>query len=381
MLALQKLLHESGLEGLEPLAIKHYRHPTLPLVGFKYNQIDSPRSHPVVNECRGIVLEDKTWNVVAKPFSRFFNVGEFEDEFAVFDWANCNCITKEDGSLIILYYYANAWHVNTSGSFGLGDGPNYYPGAWRDLFWEFCGFAPDSLNKLTEYTLIFELCTPWNQVVKRYNEPGVYLIGTASCMYPYWEASEKALDGLALINNWRRPNKYDVTSKEEAKALISILNDTQEVNEGVVLRDNVHRWKWKTDDYNDRHHLYDNGTILAPHRLLSLYLNNKHKDLVADDPRLKTAFWEVEFKVKFWTTDILNHYNRYYALSSQKEFALAIRGHKFFWVLFILRKLNIDPNNTVACSKEVHKVFTEKLKGVSESLFGSHTFTFDIGIK
>jgi tRNA splicing ligase len=96
MLALQEFLHAKGIDKLQSkLKINVYRHPTLPLVGFKYNQIDSPRTHPVVRECRGIVLEDKTWKLVAKPFNRFFNVGEVPDEFAEFNWGRFTCVNKE----------------------------------------------------------------------------------------------------------------------------------------------------------------------------------------------------------------------------------------------------------------------------------------------
>ena len=31
---------------------------------------------PVVQECRGLLLEEGTWNVVAMPFTKFFNFGE-----------------------------------------------------------------------------------------------------------------------------------------------------------------------------------------------------------------------------------------------------------------------------------------------------------------
>ena len=83
MLALQEYLTSHGLDKLQDeLKINVFRHPTLPLVGFKYNQLESPRTHPIVRECRGVVLEDKTWKLVAKPFNRFFNVGEVQDEFA-----------------------------------------------------------------------------------------------------------------------------------------------------------------------------------------------------------------------------------------------------------------------------------------------------------
>jgi hypothetical protein len=68
MLNLQKYLRAGKTpEDLkEELGIKFYEHPSLPLVGFKYHQIDSPKTNEIVRECRGIVLEKNTWNLVAK---------------------------------------------------------------------------------------------------------------------------------------------------------------------------------------------------------------------------------------------------------------------------------------------------------------------------
>ena len=40
---------------------------------FKYSQIDSDFSLEIVREARGLILEDKTWNVVCYPFKKFYN--------------------------------------------------------------------------------------------------------------------------------------------------------------------------------------------------------------------------------------------------------------------------------------------------------------------
>lgn len=60
----------------EELAIRVATHEWLPLVILNYDQLDSPKTHPIVRECRGLVLEMETWKVVARAFERFFNLGE-----------------------------------------------------------------------------------------------------------------------------------------------------------------------------------------------------------------------------------------------------------------------------------------------------------------
>src|SRR3989344_2446115 len=121
MLNVQTYLRTPGntLETLHnELGVEFAEHPTDPLVILNYSQIDSPKTNSIVMECRGLVLEKETWNIVAKAFNRFFNWGEVTEMMADFDWNNFTANTKEDGSLILFYYYGDHWRINTRGSFG-----------------------------------------------------------------------------------------------------------------------------------------------------------------------------------------------------------------------------------------------------------------------
>lgn len=46
------------------------------LLVLNYNQIDSPKTHPLVIECRSLILESETLKVVSRGFDRFFNIYE-----------------------------------------------------------------------------------------------------------------------------------------------------------------------------------------------------------------------------------------------------------------------------------------------------------------
>lgn len=68
---------------------------------------------------RGLIFEKKTGRLVAKPFPKFFNLGEMEEvnllnlpkePYRVFE--------KCDGSLGIIYYFKGKWNVATRGSLG-----------------------------------------------------------------------------------------------------------------------------------------------------------------------------------------------------------------------------------------------------------------------
>ena len=92
------------------------KHPTHDL--FIYNYTPKAQYERVWNAvtlmCRGLIL-DAHYNIVARPFAKFFNLGEVENQalpnepFEVFE--------KLDGSLGILYWLENEAFIATRGSF------------------------------------------------------------------------------------------------------------------------------------------------------------------------------------------------------------------------------------------------------------------------
>ena len=77
------------------------------LVNLKYSQIKSDKHLPIVHECRGIILEMGTWDVVSRGFERFFNFGEEVRNWnkVNFNSSNLAVYDKVDGSIIQLFYY------------------------------------------------------------------------------------------------------------------------------------------------------------------------------------------------------------------------------------------------------------------------------------
>jgi RNA ligase len=97
-------------------------HPTLPLSIYTYTRIAQYARAwtPVTIRCRGLIADDKTGEIAAWPFPKFFNVGEHDsgqpyalplptEPFEVYD--------KIDGSLGIVFHYAGRWHAASKGSF------------------------------------------------------------------------------------------------------------------------------------------------------------------------------------------------------------------------------------------------------------------------
>jgi RNA ligase len=93
------------------------------LVLYNYNEKCTYEKHwnNYTMECRGLILDKNTGDTVARPFPKFFNVGELAspqlpkipvgESYDVYE--------KVDGSLGILYYHPNEqmWKIATRGSF------------------------------------------------------------------------------------------------------------------------------------------------------------------------------------------------------------------------------------------------------------------------
>ncbi len=185
-LAVQRFLRQHTLAGAalaeleQRFAIKARRHGEFPnLVLLKYDQIESPFREEIVQDCRGIILDERdNWAVVCMTYRKFFNLGE--THAAALDWSTAAVYEKLDGSLIQLYYYAGDWRVATSGTpdanCQVGD---FATTTFESLFWKTAyergHFQREPLDP--GYCYAFELCTPLNRVVVHHDKPEIWLHG------------------------------------------------------------------------------------------------------------------------------------------------------------------------------------------------------------
>ena len=140
-------------------------HPRLPLQIFNYSHKTPPKQHwnAVTTVTRGLILDDQ-WNVVARPFSKFWNLGE----------SNCPAIPDEpfevyekmDGCLGIMYWEDGFPSIATRGSFM----------SWQALAaTKFIQSIPDGKwdpwmcsSFSTSHTYLFEYIHPNNRIVVDY---------------------------------------------------------------------------------------------------------------------------------------------------------------------------------------------------------------------
>ena len=287
---------------------------------FKYSQIESDFSLDIVREARGLILEDKTWNIVCYPFKKFFNYKEiYADKI---DWESASVTSKEDGSLIKVYYYNGEWKVGTNGTIDAEDAEDaedadFISGAYnnfRELFdvaAENSGLDYDKLDVRSTY--IFELCSPFNQIVCPQNETKIFHIGTRNNL------TEKEED----INiGVEKPKMYTLSSLDDCIAMAKTFDFTQE---GFVVKDkNYNRIKVKSEDYIKAHRLSNNGSMTLK-RAIDLLRTNEIDEFLNYFPQYKNYIEAISDEINELISlidDIIFVASFYKKItSSRKEFA------------------------------------------------------------
>lgn len=333
MSALQTHLRTGGtLEALAALGIKvkvHPSHPELHL--FTYDQIESPKAHPIVTASRGTILDaSKDWAFVCRPFDRFFNHGE--GPAAPLDWNTARAYKKEDGSLCNLYFHQGQWHVATRGLPDAGGTLPYKPMSapemtFADLFWlVMCStdsFGAESLEGHEDLTFMFELCSPHNRVVVRYPETRLILIGVRAIDTGI---EHNVADYIHLFPTAQLVQHWDLSDLDAVTATFRDLNPLD--HEGYVVCDaKYNRIKVKHPGYLALHHLKGEGA--SPKRFVELIRTGEHGEFIANFPEYETDFNEVKDRFEGLVAHLEAVYAAARGIETQKDFALAItKEHK-----------------------------------------------------
>jgi len=324
---LSNLNEFTDVEVLETLktefGIKYTLHQTLPLVILNYCQIDSPKTNPIVRECRGLILELGTWNIVARSFDRFFNLGECEDLQKDFDWNDFYALEKVDGSLINFFFYADEWHMATRGSFGesLMENCNF---SWQDLFWKTfkdMNFYKSDFN--VNYSFTFELCSRYNKIVTDYETPSLYLLNMYDKVY------HKFMPYTYTGYLWNLPTRYNFKSIDEVIKHIEDLELNNPTVEGVVLVDkNLNRIKLKNKKYLSLHKMRGESGFTMKN-LLPFIIDGETAELLTYYPEIQDKIDNMYKILNDYYIDFYKVWSYVVHIEDQKEFAIELMSHKF----------------------------------------------------
>ena len=228
-----KLPTKEHVEAFEKAGLVTVRsHNELPLRIINY----TPKAQyerawtPELLQCRGLIV-DPDWNIVARPFPKFFNHEEHVGDAVAgpLPIGRFTATEKYDGSLGILWHWDNNWGVATRGSFHseqaikaneIANGMN--------------------LRIIDGYTHLFEIIYPSNRIVLDYGQ-------------------DEKLVYLTSIHNQTGEEKRFVDvygGVEEIEASVEYLMKPRANAEGYVLRfENGQRVKVKHEEYVRLHRI------------------------------------------------------------------------------------------------------------------------------
>lgn len=334
MTHVQEFLRAHGLDELRErysiMTKRHGLHDNLVLL--KYNQIESPMGEPVVQECRGIILDQADdWRIVSFPYRKFFNHGE--GHAAPIEWSTARVLEKLDGSLMTLYWYANDWHVSTSGT------PDADSGVWGEgmtfgsLFWETWDrmgwMRPESEGVESGYSYMFELCCPENRVVVPHTERRLLLHGARNLV----TLAEENHREVAHRYGWDYARSWPLMTIDQCVSAADALDPMQ--TEGFVVVDGrFNRLKIKSPKYVAIHHAKDG---LSRKRFVDLARNGEESEFLAYFPQLRAEFDAIASEVAAWSERIEADFARHRGIETQKDYAMAVKDTPYSAALFLLR--------------------------------------------
>lgn len=325
----QIYIREHGLESLiSKFSLKSRRHSIYDnLVLLKYSQIDSPTSHPIVRECRGLILDETNdWAVVAFPYRRFANYGEgWADDV---DMSTAKIYEKLDGSIVTMYFYDEQWNISTSGVPDASGDLSCISGTFADLFWKVWRELNYSLPHDDDRgkCFMFELMTPFNRVVVRHPENRIALHG-ARRLSDFKELNPKI---EAHLNNWECVKTFPLTSFEALKNAVSFLDPM--VSEGYVVCDsNYNRVKIKSLAYVAVAHMKD---AFSTRRLLEIIRTNESSEFLIYYPEYLDLYWEIRVKYEYLMGEMQGYYDAICNIEERKAFALMATKKEYSAGLF-----------------------------------------------
>jgi len=332
MLKVQEWLNKTGGDFVkleEQLGIRAQFNDTDDRVILNYSQIDSPKTNPIVMECRALTLNKNDYSLISRSMGRFFNAGEAPQINNNFNFNAFVTHDKEDGSLIKVYYYRNKWIVETRGSFAQGTPSELCPHTWEDLVWQ--TLPDDFINKASKITVyVFELCTNWNRVVRQYDEPSIFLLTE------FIGEEEVNHDIVATDANFlglKIPNIHQFNNLTDAQLHLTKIAENDPTYEGVVLRDCSNlRIKVKSPKWFALARLKEGA--LTYKNLIPIVLDGEYEEVLLYFPELKDKIFEVKGEIEKVREEVGNYWFAFGEEKNRKKFAMAVKPCRYNAVLF-----------------------------------------------
>lgn len=306
-----------------------------------YDQINSPKAHPIVMECRGLII-DHSFNIVSRSLDRFFNIGEQPDTQVHLDWTKAECAEKVDGSLIKIYNWKGTWYCSTRGT-AFAESNCNFGDSFKSLifkaldcddeieFQHLCNLWLDS-----DWTYILELTCRENRVVKSYD--GYTLHYLASRHNQSGEFGDDYEKQAALMIGAREINTFKFSSVDDC---INTAKHLPDLEEGyVVYQDGKPVCKVKSPAYVAVHHIRSN--VSSTRALIKIALLGEKDELCLYFPEYEK---DVDMYLEVWlklSREIADIYKELESIENQKDFAVELlkKTKLLSGIAFSARKLS-----------------------------------------
>lgn len=356
MSAWETLTNEFGIK------VKHY--PEHGITICDYDQINSPKMHPIVIECRSLILNTHTFGLVSKKFNRFFNYGECPEYYSDFNWETALVTNKYDGSLIGVYCHNGIWYISTRGmAFAEGNNSINTGTFCGDVMRAFGFKSNDEFQNFMnnfheEHTLVFEYCSPMNRIVTPYSEEFMVLTGVNI------GGVETDYNDMVGVVKWFQNGGYNVRLMEtypmpsNHSALVTLVDKIGDLQEGYVVWDEKtgKRCKFKAKLYVTAHSMRGNDPLPSKKNLLNLYFSGDLDEFVVYFPEWKPLADSVVDEIHDTMENLHSEFEKHKNLESQKEFALAVKNVKFNGILFTARKQGCTPDTAFKLLDDSKKI-------------------------
>lgn len=277
---------------------------------FKYNQLSSDFTIPLVREARGIIFRESDWECVSHAFNKFGNWGE--NYCPNIDWSTASVQEKVDGSLI-KFWYDKGWHISTNGTI------DAFKAELNDVKYQNFGqLVLTAIHHIFEdehkffamldpkCTYMFELVSPYNRVVIPYKETKLYFLGVRDME----DGREWNPEDSDMSHAFEMPKRYPLHSLEDVQRAANALPWNQEGY--VVCDNNFNRVKIKSPQYVMAHYARNNGVVNAE-RLVQVILDGEQEEFLtyasdyADElKKVEAAMYEIGYKAFDKLKEIFN---------------------------------------------------------------------------
>ncbi len=333
---IQKMLKrgEVTLKGLQALLDMKYKQYPEGYVTITYDQFETPSASRVAAECRGVIF-DEDFNIVCRPFDRFFNYGEPNAAPGGINFSKAVVMDKLDGSLIKVWWdkKANLWRCATSGRIYAESHIMDYPVTFKDIVYRALSISTDEeFNALCEplpkdATHIFEVTAPESRIVTRYQDTTLWYLASRKNETGEYIKVDGTVIGAKL------PRTYELNSLD---ACIKAAHELTNWEEGyVVYVDGVPTLKIKSPAYVQAHLI--KGEDLSIGRICTLIINNEIDEYL-------TYFPDDEHRIKPYIDGLNSFYKmieddfaKVAHIEDRIEFSKAVGKNKYNPLLFSLK--------------------------------------------